>query len=220
MKYIGLGILIIGLIVFGLNQKSVSNDSTTNKISPEVLSDKELIRNLIRQVLNWGESNTIDLLPALTDSKNRYYVGFDLEKHKRNLDELRETKFFAEEFIENYNQIILTLDRKLKNKEIHEWQVGTLPTFIFANDVDPWCLCQDVPYDNPNPWDLVEVEIINLNSNMGVLDWKWGKPELNGAPGWKEFRYCFKVIKENGKWKIAYMQGFDFNESTRKDGLY
>jgi hypothetical protein len=218
MKYLGLEILIIGLIVFGFNQKSQSNDSRTNKISTEVLSDKEQIRNLIRQVLYWHD-NSFEVLPVLNDSKNNIYV-FDLKQLKINLDNLRETNFFAEEFIENYNQIILTLDRKLRNKEFHEWQVGTLPTFIFANDVDPWCLCQDVPYDNPNPWDLVEVEIINLNSKRGVLDWKWGNPELNGAAGWKEFRYSFEVIKENGKWKIAYMQGFDFNESTRKDGLY
>jgi hypothetical protein len=136
-----------------------------------------------------------------------------------NLEKLNETNLFAKEFIENYNQIIQTLDRKIKSNEFDKWNIYELPTFIFANDVNPWCLCQDVPYDNPNPWDLVEVEIINLNSEKGELNWKWGKTERIAAPGWKEFTYRFKVTKENGKWKIAYLQGFDFKESTRKDGL-
>jgi hypothetical protein len=28
----------------------------------------------------------------------------------------------------------------------------------------------------------------------------------------------FRVVKEAGKWKISYLEGFDFKESTRKDG--
>lgn len=135
------------------------------------------------------------------------------------LDKLRETNFFATEFIENYNQIILTLDRKLREDKFEKWLVGDLPTFKFANDINPWCLCQDIPYDKPNPWDLVEVKVINLNRGKGELVWKWGKTELNEAPGWKEFTYRFIVTKENGKWKIAYLQGFDLKESTRKAGL-
>src|SRR5690606_13987919 len=139
---------------------------------------KEQIQNLIRQVLNWADTkNSIDLLPTIADSKDSVYIGFDLDKHKQNLDKLRQTNFFATEFIENYNQIILTLDKGLRNGKYDQWLVGDLPTFIFANDVDPWCLCQDVPYDRPNPYDFIEINIIN--SDKGEVDWKWGKLELN-----------------------------------------
>ena len=212
MKYIRLTVFVFGLLLFGCYQTISKTTSVTE--------DTQQIQNLIRQVLNWSESkNSINLLPALTDSKDSICIGFDFNKHKLNLDKLKETNLFAKEFIENYNEIIQTLDRKIKSNEFDKWNTYELPTFIFANDVNPYCLCQDVPYDKPNPWDLLEVEIINLNSEKGELNWKWGKTELNEASGWKEFTYRFKVIKENGKWKIAYLQGFDFNESTRKDGL-
>jgi hypothetical protein len=212
MKYIKLTVFVLGLLSFGCYQTKSKSTSATE--------DKEQIQNLIRQVLNWSDSkNSINLLPVLTNSKDSICIGFDFDKHKLNLDKLNETNLFAKEFIENYNQIIQTLDRKIKNNEFDKWNTHELPTFIFANDVNPWCLCQDVPYDNPNPWDLVEVEIINLNSENGELNWKWGKTELNDAPGWKEFAYRFKVTKENGKWKIAYLQGFNFKECTRKDVL-
>jgi hypothetical protein len=154
----------------------------------------------------------------VTDSKDSVYIGFDLKKLKENLDTLKATNLFSAGFIENYDQIILTLDTGLRTNRYVKWSTGELPTFSFANDVDPWCLCQDVPYDKPNAWDLVEVKIIKLNNEKGELYWTWGNPELNSAPDWKDFTYKFGVEKENGKWKISYLQGFDLKESTRKDG--
>ena len=217
MKHIKLTTLIFGLLLFGCNQADNKTTSVTEEKASTSADDKEQIQNLIRQVLNWADTkDSIDLLPTIADSKDSVYIGFDLDKHKQNLDKLRQTNFFATEFIENYNQIILTLDKGLRNGKYDQWLVGDLPTFIFANDVDPWCLCQDVPYDKPNPYDFIEINIIN--SDKGEVDWKWGKLELNSDTGWKEFSYRFRVVKENDKWKIAYLTGFDFKESTRKDG--
>ncbi|MCD4747290.1 MAG: hypothetical protein K8R58_13410 [Bacteroidales bacterium] len=224
MKYLILLTLIFGLTFIGCKQNNQTTGTTENKTenlkATEDSKDKEEIQNLIRQVLNWNDSKrNIDLLPVVADSIDSLYIGFDIEQHNANLQKLRQTNFFANEFIENYNQIILTLDKKLKDKEFDDWLVGDMPPFIFLNGVNPWCLCQDVPYNNPNPLDLVEVEIINLNSENGVLDWKWGNLKSDYHPSWKEFTYRFRVVKENNKWKIAYLQGFDFKESTRNDGL-
>ena len=178
--------------------------------------DKVEIQNLIRQTLKWADSkNVIDILPMLTDSKDSIYIGFDLTRHETNLDKLRVTDFFANEFIENYNRIILTLDRKLKNREFEDWLVGDLPPFRFANDVNPWCACQGIPYDNPSPWGLVEIEIIEINNDKAQLIWKWGKLDSNMDSSWEKFLYKFRAVKENGKWKIAYLQEFDFDETTK-----
>lgn len=220
MKYLSL--LILGLTLLGCSQTNhtiaITEKQKENLKSPESYQskDEEEIQNLIRAVLNWSDSNSkIDLLPVLTDSKDSTCIGFDFNKHNSNLAELKSTNLFADEFIQNYNQIILTLDRKIKNKEFDKWNTYELPTFSFASDANPWCLCQDVPYDNPNPWDLVETDIINLQNDKGELVWRWGKLELNSDPGWKEFAYRFRVEKVNNKWKIAYLQGFDFKESTQ-----
>jgi hypothetical protein len=218
MKQIKRTTLILGLLLLGCNQAETQTTSTIREKAPGLTVDKEQIQNLIRQVLNWAESkNSIDLLPTLSDSKDKIYVSFNLEKHRENLEKLKKTNFFSAEFIDNYNKIILTLDKGLKNGEYKQWLVGDLPSFAFANDVNPWCLCQDVPFDKPNPWDFIEVSIVKLDNEKGDAVWKWGKLELNTDPGWKDFSYKFRVVKENNRWKIAYLTGFDFKESTRKD---
>ena len=226
MKYIKLTTLILTLLLLACNQ---TNNETTSLTEQETLSeektiseekklsstdDKKQIQNLIRQTLNWAESkNTIDLVPAITDSADSIYIGLNLNKHKQNVDKLKSTNFFSKEFIENYNQIIITIDKGLRNGKYEQWFVGDLPPFIFANDVDPWCNCQD-----NEDWNKVEVRVIKLNENEGELEWIWGNLSTDAHNSWKNFAYNFKVVKENGKWKIAYLKGFDFKESTRIDG--
>ena len=221
MKYLILGAVIFASCLFSCNhnnghQKSPVGVDTNKSPKPtDVSKDKQEIQDLIRKVLVWsGAGKSIDLLPALIDNKDSVYIGFDMEKLKRNLDTLRATNFFSAGFIENYNQIISALDKGLRNHKYDKWSTGELPTFRFANDVDPWCECQD-----NLSWNLVEVEMISLNNEKGKLRWKWAKSELTGAPDWKDFRYKFDVEKENGKWKISYMEGFDFKESTKRDGI-
>ena len=98
MKYIKLTTLILTLLLLACNQ---TNNETTSLTEQETLSeektiseekklsstdDKKQIQNLIRQTLNWAESkNTIDLVPAITDSADSIYIGLNLNKHKQNL---------------------------------------------------------------------------------------------------------------------------------------
>ena len=214
MKYFKLTTLLFGLLLFSCNLADTKTTSLTEEKSSISADDKQQIQNLIRQVLNWSDSkNSIELLPVLADSKDSVYIGFDLEKHKQNLDKLRQTNFFATEFIDNYNQIILTLDNGLKNGKYGLWLVGDLPTFTFSNDHSPWCNCQD-----NDDWSKVEIRVIKSSNSDGEIEWYWGNLNADTDASWKEFAYKFKVVKENSKWKIASMSGFDFKESTRKDG--
>lgn len=220
MRNIKLYISIVMLTFLTCSQNKASNNPTVQKIgvakTVAISKDYEEIQTLIRQVLNWAESKeSINLLPVLTDSNDSVYIRFDLKKHKENLDKLHQTGFFAKEFIDNYNQIILTLDQKIRNKEYDEWFVGDLPTFLFANDVDPWTSCQDVPYDEPSPWSYIEIKEIKLSDRSGEFEWKWGKLKPDTDPGWKNFSYRFNVVIEKNEWKISYLRGFDFTESTR-----
>ena len=209
MKNMKLLTLIFGLIFLGCTQKKDSDtpiiQQTDSVKTITNANDKEEIKSLIKNVLLWSESKeTIELLPVLTDSNDSVYIGFDLKKHEENLDKLRKTGFFSKEFIENYNQIILTLDKKLRNKEYDEWLVGDLPTFTFASDINPWWAGQD-----HLDWKLVEVEIVNLNNQTGELNWTYGKPGAEYDSYWREFKSYFKVVREGNKWKISYMEKFN-----------
>jgi len=211
--------LFFGLLVFCCRQA----DAQTIPVKAEKIgspTEKEQIQKLIRQVLHWSDSKTvINLLPVLTDSKINYYTGVNFKKHQLNLEKLKAANLFSAEFIENFNQIILTLDKKIKSKTYGQWQTGDLPPFNFSGYVNPWCLCQDVPYGKPSPWDFVSVNVSSFTNGRGAANWQWGKLELNTDPSWREFAYKFKFVKEKDKWKISYLEGFDFKKSTSKAGM-
>jgi hypothetical protein len=214
MKQIGLLILLFGLAFNSCNQSNQSATTTENQVekspSTENVNDKNEIQQLIREVLEWSDTQkSIDLLPAITDIDS-VYIGFNLEIHNQNLEELKMTEFFANEFIENYDQIILTLDQKIRGNEFDEWKVGYLPTFSFANDHSPWCNCQD-----NLDWEKVEVKANTLTSTQGDLIWYWGNLSSDIHSSWREFEYNFRVVRDNGKWKISYLEGFDLNESIK-----
>ena len=213
MKLTVLSTLLFGLLLYGCNHAGKADPSKKNvsTIANMPNQDKDLteIRNLIRQALKWADSkNVIQLLPAL--SKDSLCTGFDFDTVNQNLEKLRQTGFFADEFIDNYDRIMHTLDKKIKNKEFGAWNVYELPTFNFANDVDPWCSCQD-----NMSWGNVEVEPIKLSNNKGELTWNWGKLDATVDKSWKSFSYNFRVVKVHNKWKISYMEGFDYNESIK-----
>lgn len=209
MKKINYILFIITFIISFLGC-DLNGQKKTRKIvderNSELKVDKEEIRRLIIQVLNWSQTNeSIDLLPGLEDSTHTSYIGFDMVKHRENLILLKNTSFFSTEFIENYDRIIKTLDKKLRDGEFH-WLVGELPPFKFNSEVNAWCLCQGF-----SPEQLGDVEVIKMDITGGEFLWRWSK-----YADWCDFKFC--VIKEDNKWKISYMQGFDFKESIKEDG--
>ena len=200
MKIFKFTIILLGLSLFSCNQSSKKNIL--------VPDDKMQIENLVITVYKWHDSDTSkNDMAMITDQKDSVYIGIDLEKHKLRLIELKKTNFFSDEFIENYNKIVLTIEKKLKNKEF-EWNVGELPPF--GSDTNPWCNCQDYP--DANPWDKIEFKFISLDKENATLTWTWGNPEWS-----KDFNYKVQSKKINGTWQIVYLQGFDFDESTRKN---
>jgi hypothetical protein len=225
MRYLKIGAFVVAICLFSCNEngkhrKPAAKAVVTITSNPSPPSnhqaDKEEIQNTMREMLSWSQGkNSIQLVPVLTDSKDSSCIGFDTVALEVNIGKLKATNFFSSEFIDNYKQIILTLDKEMKDKKFGAWSTGELPPFNFANDVDPWCDCQDVPYDTPDPYSLVEVQVVSLNNEQGDLYWKWGELDKNVNPDWKTFKYKFKVQKEDVKWKISYLEGFDFKESIK-----
>lgn len=204
-------IVMLGLLLIsGCNQPNPPKKETSQTTSAERVD----IQNLIRRVLQWSDSeHAIRLLPVLTDERDSLYVGFDLALHQKNLETLKKSGLFATEFIENYNQIILTLDKGIKSGRYEPWLVGDLPPFFFNNDHSPWCDCQD-NYE----WDEVVVRPTELKTTRAALEWTWGGSSADSLPNWKTFAYKFRAVKVEGKWKVAYLQGFDFKQSVKADG--
>jgi hypothetical protein len=166
--------------------------------------DIDDVQKLILQVLSWSDSIDSIVVHPVMQKGNSFY--FDQGKLRESLDKIRGTGFFSIEFIENYSHIILTLDKKLRNKEYNEWMVGDLPPFKFGSGISPWCMCQG--YSAAQFW---HIETIRMDGKSGELIWKW-----KDGNSWIDFK--FRVVKENDKWKISYMQGFDYEEGIKRDG--
>ncbi|MBE8723629.1 hypothetical protein [Flavobacterium hungaricum] len=165
-------------------------------------TDKQEIESLIRKAYQWIESknNNNDFDPVENKKKDKY-IGLNLTVHKKRLEDLKKTNFFSQQFLDNYNKIALKIDSNLKNKKI-EWFVGELPPF--GNDANPWCNCQDYPDEY---WKTIAVNNLKIDNNKASFYWTWS---------WKgDFKYKTTVVKENGVWKIASLEGFNFDEFTK-----
>lgn len=191
-------------LLFACNQveksKTESNTNTNTEITDNnVKNDENLdeIQVLVRKMYEWLEtkSSAKDFEPLLGNDRD-LYKGIDLLKHEKRISELRTSGFFTDGFIDNYDKIGLKIEYKLRSNEM-EWAIGELPPF--GNDANPWCNCQD----NPDMY-WQKLKIIQLEQQEGTANfaWTWGD----------NFEYKIKTEKVNGKWKIAFMQGFNIED--------
>jgi hypothetical protein len=192
--------ILLGLVLFGCHEAENKTKSAAKEKVAISSADKEQIQVLIRRALHWADSkNSISLLPVVTDSKDRVYLGVNLAQHKQNLAKLTATNFFSTGFIDNYNHLVWAIDAGMRSGHYEPWLVGDGPTIAFVSEVDAWCLCQDVPYDKPNPWDNIEISLVNQGETDVEVAWRWGKLNSLAGPGgvaadpavkeWKDFSY-------------------------------
>ncbi|UOR00209.1 hypothetical protein MUN81_22470 (plasmid) [Hymenobacter sp. 5317J-9] len=209
--------ILVGLLLVGCQEAEKHPIAVVQETGSPSAEDQEQIQALLRQALHWANSpDAIGLLPVVTDRHHRVYVGVDRDQHRQNLDKLKATRFFSTGFIDNYNRLVVAIDAGMRSGQYTPWLVGDGPTIVFVSEVNAWCLCQDVPYDNPNPWDTIEVSVLNRDTTTAEVAWRWGKLGAGYGPEWKDFSYKGIVTKETGKWQIAYLQGFDLKEGTRQ----
>lgn len=204
MKTKALTLLLITILCVSCNN---SKTNTTSKISKVKTAEnnKVQIEKLIKNANAWGDSKngSSGITYYTIDKKTGICTGVDIKKHLLELKKLKISGYFSAAFIENFNQIGLKLDQMIKTKEMPDWkpseEIGPF------GDSSPWCNCQE-----GGDRKKIQIQIITLNDQEGSLSWTWSEPEYS-----KGFEYQFKVVKENGKWKIAYMEGFDFERNTK-----
>lgn len=122
-------LLIFGFLLFVCNKAQSQNNGKTVEASANVNSIKGKIENLIRQVYTWHEDqNHAGYITLTKDSSDSYFVGLNLDDVEYNLDQMRKSNLFAEEFMENYNAIYQEINTKLQNNQL-TWIVGTQAPF-------------------------------------------------------------------------------------------
>lgn len=214
MKFIKYNLLIALFIVTScVNiEKKENDESETNSITELGISEKENdnpdkteIESLIKNMYRWQE-NYQPKMGRDEIIKDSLIVGLDKKQHETYLKTLDETGFFAKEFLTNMTHIHETLNKMLKSGKV-KWYDGDMSPF--GDDSSPWCNCQDVPTDN-DPYGIIKFTFSKLDNNEATLNWSWDIRE-----DWKGFpNYKIRTVKEDGKWKIAWMQGWNHDTST------
>jgi hypothetical protein len=157
--------------------------------------DSIALTKLVRQAYKWHEekANTLDFDVKTNNPADTLYAGINWDAHNKLVKAIKESKYFDQHFIENYQKIAEYIDAQLKTGKMI-YLVGELPPF--GNDANPWCNCQDNP---DNFWNILKIIDLKVVNNTAIFSWTWGDG----------FRYNTKAVKQNGGWKISYLEGFD-----------
>jgi len=164
--------------------------------------DSLALTNLVRQVYTWYETipRRADFEPTVKGATDTVYSGIDWNKHNTLRDSLQKSNFFSKEFIEHYQRIAVYMDDEMRSGKT-TWLTNDLSPF--GNDANPWCNCQDYPDDY---WKRLTIRDIKAAGDSAAFSWTWGD----------DLRYRVKAKKENGNWKISYLQGFDFSNYEQR----
>ncbi|OMQ08760.1 hypothetical protein [[Flexibacter] sp. ATCC 35103] len=189
-----LSLIFLSLVSFKpINTKTFSNTKTSIYFA----TDKQQLETLMRKAYEWIETKKTQTdFDVVENKKGDKYVGLNVKAHNKVVEELKKSNFFAQQFIDNYNKIGLKIGDNLKTNKM-EYFVGELPPY--GNDSNPWCNCQD----NPEAfWKTMKLNNLKIENNKATFYWTWTE--------WKETpKYKVTAVKENGIWKIAYLEGFD-----------
>ncbi len=195
--------LIGSLIVFAsCHEKDASSTPPAKAITVNMnKQDTTKLNALLRNMYAWYETKCIkgDFMPADPAYDQNSFMGIDFDLHQKKLGQLRNSGFFSEEFINNYNQIARMIDTSLQTGQT-TWLVGDLSPF--STGADSWCDCQDNP---DNYWETMSVKITQSNDSSATLLWSW--PDKDA--------YQVEAVKEKGNWKISGMQGFRYADFAK-----
>lgn len=182
------------------NQAAVNKDEKVivaadhTSAAPAINQDSIDLTKLVRSVYKWqdGEGMGNDFDPKGLEGDS-LYRGIDWHAYNKRVKKLKETNYFHQRFLESHKQIAQYIDTALRSGR-ETWPKDELPSFGY--DASPWCNCQDAPSENA--WDSLTVTDLKLENGQADFNWTWGD----------HFSYKMKAVKENGAWKISYLEGF------------
>jgi hypothetical protein len=189
--------LFVGVVTIFVSCLSVSCDNPRNSQDKpgQRKTDSTEILQVMRTAYKWHETKGRNILDFEILIKDSFQVGIDTMKFKSALSALKNTNYFSADFLKNYEAIGHETDYELKHGKFYN-EIN----FSFQ-DADPWNGFQDSAGIYWNTWQISDLKI---NADTASLNWKLGGQ-------YPTEKYLVKFKREDTAWRIAYMQGFDFN---------
>jgi hypothetical protein len=136
------------------------------------------------------------VIKTKVDSESYIYSGIDMVLCDESIKKLAESNIFSEDFLANYRNIALYIDKELK-KSPEEGYENEYPPYPFRN-YDALYNAQDTPDDVNN----IKIEEFVTDGKLATLKWTY--------PQWADFDgYSVKLKKENNVWKVSYLECYD-----------
>lgn len=175
-------------------------DSTkqTTLVAASVLNradDSIKLTKLVRDLYKWHQKpmKHDGFKPLKNNPADTLAGSIDLKENAEAINELKVTGFFTDEFLDNYHNLAVRMDKELRDGT-SLWPDGELPTFF--EDADEWCNCQDNP---DNYWETLTLTDLKFDKDLATFKWTWGD----------NFFYKVHTKKEGEVWKISYLEGWD-----------
>lgn len=203
-------IIIFTIISLLTNCSGKSNKNTTpseDKITTGKLNNDSIeLTALIRQVYEWHMTKRLNDFPfKYEEPGDTLFIGIDWEKYNNNIEVFKQTNFFSLDFLDKHKKIALTLDTSIKKAD-KEWRNINDGIPLWDTNADDWCGCQDYP---DNYWEKQTIHDLNISNDFASFSWTWDDLDKSNS-----FKYKMTAKKENNKWKINSMEGFDYYYSV------
>jgi hypothetical protein len=184
-------LLYVGLFVTSCKQPDSAH-------RPKQGDSAEIVK-LLKDVYRWHDKTQDSLTDFSIIVKDSFQVGVDYDSLNRTINALKKTDYFSSTFIDNYKKMADLVNNKLTRanpKLLNEIN------FSFQ-DADPWTGFQD---SAPNYWDKFTIKDYTARTDSAFLKWEIHSSDWSSEP------YSVGFSFENGKWRVAYLEGFDLKQ--------
>lgn len=178
----------------------LSNGQTTKPLSINNRTyDSTQIVNLLKQVYAWHDKNQSNLPDFDVIVKDSFQTAINYDSFNRTFAAIKKTNFFSSSFINNYKKIADKINYRLINanpKYLNEINFS-------YQDQDPWTYFQD---DAGQYWKIFKISNVIISPDKASLYWRVR------IGTWSSDKYAVRFEKENGIWKVSYLEGFDLEK--------
>lgn len=177
----------------------VTSCSQPGSVHRSKLGDSAEIVKLLKGVYRWHDKTRDSLTDFSIIVKDSFQVGVNYDSLSRTIDALKKTDYFSSAFIHNYKKLADIINNKLTTanpKLLNEIN------FSFQ-DADPWTGFQD---SKPDYWDKFTINDYTATTDSAFLRWKIQTADWTSEP------YTVGFSFENGRWRVAYLEGFELKK--------
>jgi len=204
MKLLILNLLSLALFI-GCNQ----NNTTSNKQTSLTLNKDTIIQSpnndsveiikLLREVYQWHDKNQNKLSDFDVIVKDSFQTSLNYESFNKTFEAIKRTNYFSSTFLNNYKKIADYINNKLTTANPkYQDKIN-----FSCQEADPWTNFQD---EAGNYWNNFKITDYKSSSDSASLQWQIKIDD------WTSEKYPMKFVKENGKWKVSYLEGFDMGK--------